>query len=252
MDLQKLVDERFLPFLAQLTDSCLDDGQYIRFDKEHPQQLYAVCSYGSIVEISYGIRVLLEERQPTCVPILLRSLFEAYAGFRCCMRDPNHFKGMYATFLNEKLRFVTKVGANPENVYLKGVADSVDVTAEKVSLTKEIDALKAQHYPPMSTWDEFKKAGLESEYQSIYWQLCLHAHNNVSALEDRHIERAGDTYGVTFFKPTDPQDDIRYLDSLCAILIEASRDLHGNFKTPALTNFDARLEQLNVIRKDYA
>lgn len=103
---------------------------------------------------------------------------------------------------------------------------SVDLPGEKSTLEAEINKLKEQGHGPLDVSDRFSKAGLKNQYQSVYWVLCLHTHNNMSALEDRHIEKQGDAYKVVLFKEEDPKDLIRYFDTLSEVLIDSSTRIH--------------------------
>lgn len=100
MELREPVETRFLPFIQQLADNCLKDAGLLRFDKRNPHHLYTVCVYGTIIEITYGCLALVEKRQSTTLPTLLRSLLE-YADFRGCLEDSEYFKSMYASFLKQ-------------------------------------------------------------------------------------------------------------------------------------------------------
>jgi hypothetical protein len=248
----KVPAERLLAFLQRLADASLEDAGTLKFDKQHPQHLYAICTYGTIVETTYDILALTDAEQFTSIPIILRTLLDAYASFRSCIRDPNHFKAMYATHIKEKLRLVDAVAENPDNPYLKGIAQAIDVQKEKASLEKELQGIKKQGYAPLRPWQEFESAGLASEYQSLYWQLCLHAHNNVSALEERHLNKKGDDYEVAFFKVADPTDLVRYFDSVCGILLDASKALHNHLRSAAEKHYDDLADELQEIRKEYA
>lgn len=55
MNPDKIVDDKLLPFLKQLADKCLEDAATLTFDKEHPQHLYAICTYVTILETTYEI-----------------------------------------------------------------------------------------------------------------------------------------------------------------------------------------------------
>src|ERR1700730_1181210 len=113
--------------------------------------------------------------------------------------------------------------------YLQGIAQAIDVKTERASLEQELKGIEKQGYKPLRPWQEFEKASLSSEYQSLYWQLCLHAHNNVSALEERHLNKKGDDFEVLFFKEEDPADLVRYFDSVCGLLVDATKTLHSKF-----------------------
>jgi hypothetical protein len=251
MPLEKLIETQLLPFLKDLSDRSLENAARLKFDKQHPQHLYAICTYGTILETTYDILSLVDAVQFTSIPVILRSLLDAYASFRCCLADPNHFKAMYASFIKEKLRLMDAVAENPTNPYLEGLARAVDFPKERASLEKELQEIKKQGYAPLRPWAEFEKASLSSEYQSLYWQLCLHAHNNVAALEERHLDKKGNDYEVAFFKIADPFDLVRYLDSVSGLLLDASKALHNRLGSPAerqYYEFDLRLQ---AIRKQY-
>ncbi len=251
MPLEKLIDTQLLPFLRDLADRSLENAARLNFDKQHPQHLYAVCTYGTILETTFDILSLVAAVQFASIPIILRSLLDAYASFRSCLADPNHFKAMYATYLKEKLRLIDAVIENPTNPYLQGLAKAIDVQTERASLEKELQEIKQAGYAPLRPWQEFENAGLSSEYQSLYWQLCLHAHNNVAALEERHLNKKGDDYAVAFFKMADPPDLARYLDSVSGIVLDASKTLHNRFGSPVERQYHDFEARLQAIRKQY-
>lgn len=244
---------KLAPLGREIVDSCVELARAFKFDKEHPQHLYSVCTYASVLEIATGINVLVGAAQITSVPILLRTLLDAYASFRCCVVDPNHFKAMYASFAKEKRRLLSSIIANPDNPYLKKIAETMDLRAEIAALDKELHGLGTQGYRPLRPWEEFEKAGLQSEYQSLYWQLCMHAHNNASALEDRHLEKKDGSYEVALFKDEDPADVIRYVDSTCGLVLDASTRLHSLLETGVddkLKVLHTRLQEIRVLYAD--
>jgi hypothetical protein len=88
-----------------------------------------------------GIDLLVGEedvKNVTCVPILLRSFVEAYVAFRICIKDPNHFKTMYASFVKQKLYLLRSTAGNPNNPYLAGMAGAFNLQAEATALEKEL------------------------------------------------------------------------------------------------------------------
>jgi hypothetical protein len=94
MDLRELVETKLLPQMQRVAADVLRDAELLRFDKTNPHQLYAVCIYGSIVEIAYGCIAILNNKQVTALPILLRSFLEAYADFRACIEDHEYYKSL--------------------------------------------------------------------------------------------------------------------------------------------------------------
>ena len=251
MQPRDVIETHLLPFLQHLGDTCLEDIGLLRFDKRNPQQLYAVCTYATIIEIAFGCFALVEKRKLTALPTLLRSLLEAYVDFCGCLADAHYFKSMYASFLSEKLRLVKRAKDHPENPFLKRHMQEVDLEAAQNSLENKIESLTGMGHKSLGALDRFSRAGLAHEYQSMYWLLCLHSHNNVSALEDRHLEKEGDDYNVVLFKEDNSEDLIRYFDALGAILIDSSSKLNGLLRTERIQRCEEQLGSLNEIRKHY-
>jgi len=251
-ELQDIIDSALLPELLEINNESVDDVSLLVFDKKYPQHLYLVCIYGTILEISYGCLALVEKEQLTALPSLLRGILESYSDFKCLLEDPEYYKSMYASQLKEKLRLVRSAKDNPDNPYLAGIADSVDLEADEKRLKSEVAELKKNGHAPLGVWERMAKAEMKGEYQSIYWLLCQHAHNNVSALEERHIEKKGEDYRVVMFKEYESHDLLRYFDSLAAILVEVSLNIHSLLETEAIGRYKEHQSKLDEIRKGYA
>ena len=251
MDKRGIVDNDLIPLLLQVRDDAIRDISLLTFDKQHPQHLYAICLYATILEIAYESLLLVEKRRFITLPTLMRSLLEAYADFLNTLEKPEYFKNMYASFLKQKLDLVRKAKKNPDNPYLKDVVESVDLKQAQTNLESEIERLKNSGHSPLNVAERFSKAGLSNEYQSVYWLLCLNTHNNVYDLENRHIEKTGDDYAVALFKENSPDDLIRYFDTLAATLIDSSIRIYDFLATKTSHRFDRHLKALNAIRSNY-
>lgn len=251
MDLREVVQTKLLPLTQSVATDALHDVELFRFDKTDPHQLYTVCIYGSVVEIAYGCIALLEKKQVTALPILLRSLLEAYADFRASIEDQQYYKNLYASFLKEKLRLITNAEKNQQNPYLAGLVRAPDINTEKANLQVEIDRYKNENRGPLMNQDRFNRGKLEYESQSIYWLLCLHGHNNLSALEDRHIEKQNADYNVVLFKEEDPEDLVRYLEILIEILIDSTERIHKLLGTETTLRYQKHREIFDAARTIY-
>jgi hypothetical protein len=246
----KATKRNLLSLLQKVANDSLNDVSSLRFDRKHPHHLYSVCLYGTIIELTYGCMALIEKQQLSAFPAVFRGLLEAYADFRVCLREPEYFKSMNASFLKEKLRALNKTMTSPGNPYLAGLGRS-DPQGEKTALESELAELQAKGHIALGVWDRFSKAGLEEEYQSIYWLLCLDAHNNVSSLEDRHIEKQGSDYRVVLFREEDLSDLIRYFDTLIATVIDSTMKIHEFLDSGVASRYQEHLRELDVVRKDY-
>lgn len=245
------VADKLIPLSDHIVNECIALLGALRFDKEHPQHLYSMCSYASMLEFAGDINALAKNDRATGIPVVLRSMLEAFACLRCCLVDPNHFKVMYASFTEQKLKLLSSVRSNPQNPYLIKLSETEDVAKGVAALEAELEGFRAQKCAPLNHFDVFHKAGLKAEYQSLYWQLCMHSHNNVSALEDRHIEKKGAGYEVALRKEIDPEDTIRYLDSMCGMLLDATEQIHGLLESGRIENVRAFRASLAEIRSLY-
>lgn len=230
-DNQADIAAKLLGISNQLVTSLIEIAREVRFDKENPQHLSVICLYASILEVAGSINVLVEEKHTTSVPILLRTLLEAFASLRCCCIDPEHFKVMGAGFLVQKRRLLKSALENPDNPYLKPLARASDLEKDIAEIERQTAELEEKGTKAINIYQEFKKGDLLAEYHSLYWILCMQAHNNVSALEDRHLEKDGETYEVTMYKEENPADTVRNVDSMCGLLMDASARVHGILET---------------------
>lgn len=251
MDLRPTIDTKLFPLIEAVAADSLRDAALFRFDKRNPQQLTAICVYCSILELSHGEIALFDKGQTTSLPIVLRSIFEAYADLRALLEDADYYKNMYASFLEEKLRFLRNVAKSSSNPFLLDVSAGMDVNSEVTGLEREIAKYKNEGRKPLSNFARFDSGGLEHEYQSIYWLLCLESHNNMSALDDRHIEKDGGDYHAVLFKSADPKDLLRILDSLLAVMIDSSVKVHKFLGTSAIATYESHQKAFDAIRQTY-
>jgi hypothetical protein len=252
MNLRETLDGKLLPLLDAVLADSMHLTAEVRFDKEHSQQLTLMCLYCTVVELAHSERALIDKGQTTALPIVLRSIFEAYADLRALLSDAAYAKRMYATFLQEKVRFLKNVLRTPSNPFLVGVRSEMAVEQEIGQLEAEIAELEKEGKKPLSNFSRFDAAKLEHEYQSIYWLLCLEGHNNMSALDDRHIEKRGEEYDVVLFKEADPKDLVRIVDALLAVLTDCGIRVHKVLNSEAVKLFEGHQRTLNIHRGDYS
>src|SRR5690348_6092029 len=60
------------------------------FDLPNPCDRYLMCYFATAIEQTGGCLALAREGQITSIPILARSLLEAWIDFRCLSADPNY------------------------------------------------------------------------------------------------------------------------------------------------------------------
>jgi len=79
-----------LDFLKKAHDQCLDLSEKLIFNNHDTRHVLIISIYGSILELIASIVVLADKKLVTGIPILLRSLLEAYVDFHNLCKDPNY------------------------------------------------------------------------------------------------------------------------------------------------------------------
>ena len=210
--------------LGELFESIVDQISKITFDKNHPQQLYTVCLYGSILESSLAcLKVLKDERTHAAIPVLARNIFEAYVDLVNLVRYPEYIHIMNAIYLREKKRlFNATITNGHKNPFLGQPVNYGDLEADYDKIKKELDDLKSRGIKPISIKDKFDRAELEAQYVSVYPLMCNHSHNNLSVLEKRHIKQSNGDHEVHYFQRWKKKDLLHYLNHISRILYDST------------------------------
>jgi hypothetical protein len=142
---------------------------------------------------------------------------------------------MLATFHDEQRKHLEDMIRAPENPFHVDVAQHIDPAEKLKEIGAELDSLRVQGHHPLSVYDRFAQAGLIELYRKAYWQLCLQAHNNIIALERRHIRRVGEDFEIDVFGENSDDETCMYCDPLGGILIQSTRKLFTlvDFSIPA-------------------
>lgn len=93
-------------------------------------------------------------------------------------------------------------------------------------------------FAPLSQVKRFEKAGMNSEYFSLYNYLCSHSHSNIRSLYDRYANINNDEFTVIIFKEPTSQDIDLYSITLCDLLIEALLIIHKYFNSDLISKIE--------------
>jgi len=254
MQSDSFVEREVLPLLKSVLEKLLTLSKTdLKFDKDNPQQLYSICLYCTVLSLAQSCKLLIENRTFIALPILLRSLMEAHADLLNVMKNPAYpVKIMYLSYLCEKKRLLENVKNNPDSPFFKFVVSSgADEKLKEVE--KEIDSVKGRckKNKNLSTWKRFSKADLKNKFQSVYWRLCLETHNNIYALEKRHIKKTDGSYEVFLEKDESLDNWLRYIDGLIGILIDSSLQIHSFLETTAEGHLNELKVRHDELRKRY-
>lgn len=214
--------------LGRALDAALKILPTVKFDKHHPQHLAAICLYATIFQSASDCYRLMEEPATVAVPGIMRGMLESYTDLCAVISDPAYPKKMLATFHDEQRKHLEDMLKSPANPFHADVATHIDPATKLKEIQAELDKFRQDGHHPLSVFERFRLAGMGDLYRTVYWQLCLHAHNNVSALEQRHVRRTtGDDCEIDIFAETPNEALYMYYDTITALLIDSSRRFYS-------------------------
>jgi hypothetical protein len=210
--------------LETLLSRTIDLTGKIIFYKKIPQHSYLMSMHCTIIELSSCCIELMKIGPPTAVPVIARSILEAYADLKCLLQDENHWRVIHAGYLKDKAKIITEAGNG--NTYLAGISEHIDIEREISAVREELASLKTEGIEPIRhIKDKFVKAGMEAEYKSMYVLLCNDAHNSQSSLISRHLEEAGDGFRITLYKEQPIEDVAASIDVIAGTLAGSITDV---------------------------
>jgi len=163
------------------------------------------------------------------IPIILRSVLEAFVDFRNLQKDKAYTNFMTASFLKEKQK-LTKEALN-KNPYTSGFNNKIDMSGELIRIESELEELKNNNFSPINIFQKFEKVNMEKEYRTVYNELCLKTHNNIKALENRYIQiDKNENYDVIIFENISIEDQEVYIAFLIEKLIDAMETMIEFYK----------------------
>lgn len=239
--------EKVFDFLKRAHDGLQPLSTKLAFDKHHPLHRNLVALYGSIIELTGGLIVLVDRRLITGVPVLLRSILEAYVDFRNLASNPTYGYSLELGHIKEWLKILQEAKTG-KNEYLLEISQAPDLDQRIAEWTRKKIALEARGYRSLKIEQKFQRAEMEKEYRSQYNSLCCDAHNNLRALVDRHIEIDGEGFEVVYYKAYTPEDSAVYVGTNAEILIRASQELHAFLHSPVCDEVSKYREELDVLR----
>ncbi len=214
-------------FLRHSTAVCIDLASDLRYDGSHKWHVNLVILYGSILELSHSIQVLLDGESSVGVSVLLRSMLEASVDIRNLEVERTYGYYMDAAYLKQWIKVFdeAKKGDNP---YLNGMAESPKFDDTLLEYQVRLKELEEQGYKALSIFDKFSKSGQVKEYRSIYNFLCSDSHNNQRSLVLRHItsDRGNAEREIQFFSPFKLDFCIQEIVLCIEILIDSTVIIH--------------------------
>jgi len=141
-----------------------------KFEKE--QDKFVLALFARINSISNDIITLAKANQFSSSRILMRSALETYVDLKCLVDDPEYLEAIKSAELEQKIKYLKHYSSDNE-YYSKQDADRQRLE----ELKKNSDSSKC-----LNIFQRFEKAEELDAYRTVYSNLCLFSHGNISAL----------------------------------------------------------------------
>jgi uncharacterized protein DUF5677 len=217
---------RYREFLKITLAQAVRELSSLQFDRKQIQHLVLSTLYPTILQ-SVGECYALLEHPTVTAPGILRSILESYADLCAVILDVRYPERMLATFYKQMIHHADGMMRFPANPYHAALA--IDPAKEKADYAARLKELTDFGSKPLKIQERFKAADLMNLYRSIYWRLCLEGHNNVVALEARHVMLRAGSYELVIHRPNTPEQLVVYYSTLADIVIGSARLTH-NFR----------------------
>ncbi len=244
-DPKKLYD-----FLTSSILECTELSRVLKFDKTHKWHVNLISLYGSMLELANSICVLVQGDSPIGIPILLRSIIEAFTDFNNLAETRTYGYHMDASNVKEWIK-ILEVAKQGENPYLAEISKLPNIDEILSDFKTQLEELKGKGYSPLNNFQKFEKSNLSNEYRSIYNFLCCDSHNNIRSLISRHADITDDKsdYQLQFFAPVDLDTISDYIDSCIGILINSTILIHTALESSVIIEAKELAVKLSEIRK---
>jgi len=222
----------------------MEAAEGLRFDKKHPLHFTLVALFGSVVELTHGLKVLQDAGATCAVPSAFRTLLETRVEFVNLLADAKYGYFMEAADLKETLKMLraARDGRNPYLTDIAALPNLLDLTRQ---LEDRLEELRREGYHSLQIVERFERAGMKAEYESIYNSLSTDSDSNRRALVDRHVELDEGDFELVFFKKSSDEYSLPYLDSASTYLLESTREILALLATKdSVGAFDAVLASI--------
>lgn len=227
----KLSDQNYNLFdlLKYTHDEFQDYGKDLKFDKNNPVHLFQILLYGTISEITSSCILQLSNDLHTVIPILIRTMLEAYIDLINLSRDTNYRHTLQASTLKQGSK----------------IKKNLKFDEEKKQLDNQLKELTMLNSPKLLIKEKFSHAGMNNLHDFTYMGLCLESHNNPISLAARHLSSPDDDSSVIFYKKKTSEEIKYYLLLILDIFISATEIISKKFISHKLQSVILQREKLN-------
>jgi len=245
-------EEKISDFLKRSYKETCEYLTDIRFNKKSDCDRNRVLLYSRLIELAYGMVILLDKKAYAGVEPIFRTFFEAYVDLRILFSDPNYKDHLEYEYHEqwEKLLTIAKKGQNP---FLSKIGAHKDVQ-KRISDHQHVLKKLTQRgiTKSLKKKDKFDRANLSAEYESIYNFLCSESHNDLRCLYNRHIDGDSSDFKIVLFREDSWENILPTVSTVTEILLEVSERIHSEFKSSKLAEIQKLKAEFAKIRSEYA
>ncbi len=229
---QAKLNDRII-FLNHIHDEFQKIIVNIKFDKENSLQIYLISIYGTILELTTSIIILLENKIYTGIPILLRSALEGFVDLINFTNNYDYMHQLSFDCLNQWMKILN--AAKNGNSNLVNFSQDKAMLCDAISQSQsELDSLKQKGIKNITTEKKFENAEMKDSYDSHYNRLCCDAHNNIRSLIDRHQKHEDKKLSIVFYKEHSTFDIGYYIEVITRIFLQSTKLTHEHFNSNSL------------------
>jgi Family of unknown function (DUF5677) len=192
--------------------------------------------YASIFSFADSALYLLRNQREAGVSAIGRSTLEALVDLKNLVADDAYMDRMEASFYKEYLKMLED-GVTGSNPYSIGFANNASVAQGVADFKNRLAILKSKGVVPLSIRQKFDNVEMTDLYMAVYNQLCAEGHNNLRALNERHIEFSDREFNVIVFKEQRESHLLTLLDLFADPLLIGLAEIYRHQKIPLPDNF---------------
>ncbi|AYH43959.1 DUF5677 domain-containing protein [Azoarcus sp. DN11] len=234
------------------TQSCIRLAASIRFNSENRQHLLSLCLYCSVIELCPSLVILIQRGEFIGLPHLIRSMYEASIDLANALKNPEYFESLYAGYLAKLIGVMQQAHDSAAPGFITATGSIEAIRSFLKEKKKELAALKKAGHEPLQIGQRFEIAVGNQEYLSAYAYLCGYAHNDIAALEARHLRKCEDgDVKLIVFEEIGAQNETHLIDLANTVLLGASGRTHRFFESDDAVEIDSLVQELNAFREQW-
>jgi hypothetical protein len=228
----------------------LENLGLVKFDNKSKVDQTTVALYASIIGLADAIRTLYKNDSTIGFGPLFRSLMEAYVDLILITDDKDYIYRMEASDLEAEIKLF-RIAEKGDNAYVADLTAKPDLENVRQSKEDRLAYLKGQKLGAFTVADCFIKAGMESEYRTLYNYASSESHNNIGALVERHIRIYHEDSDLVMVlnKSNKGGEYDHHITTTSSILLRSGIRMHEKYETDSSKVFHERYEVFHENQK---